>query len=680
MIRALSATTGWTQENRSIGIETTLGPDALLLRSIRGREAISTPFEMLAEVESARFDLRARDLLGTPVRVRLSPPNARERSLTAFVARFERLAVGRHRRLASYRLTLVPWLWFLSLSTDCRIYQDESAIEILRDVFARHGFSGHVSDADSEDLVYERRRYCVQYRERSIDFVHRLLEEEGLFYSFQHSADNHTIHLSASPFLAPEAELLGVVRHRSDTGGAETEESVWDLRESEEVRAARFASCDFNFKRPWADMEVLRDDPEPNSPIECEVYEYPGGYGRIARGDHGVAPVRLEELLSERSIIEGETNAPGIAVGTRVRIHDDPLSPEGVGDYFITGMSFEAHSEDLAEGRAGDPDENRPAYRAIFRAIRSSEPLRPPRKTPKPRVEGPQTAIVVGRPGEHVHVDEHARVKVKFHWDRRGEANDRSSCWIRCSQPWAGAGYGGLTIPRVGQEVIVDFLEGDPDRPIITGRVYNGSNGPPVSNAGRDPAAFPNPADIRQAAMMTSIRSETMGGGGNNEITMNDTPGGEGLFIKAQRDEIHVVGNDRSDSVANNETRRVGVDRSVTIGNDDTLEVANNASETVGVDKTVSAGSNIVIEAGTSITLRCGASSIHMNQAGVITISGMIVTTQASAAATMTAPLTTVAGTLNLNVAGLNVITGGVTSVSGGALTDIKGGTIQLNC
>jgi len=280
-------------------------------------------------------------------------------------------------------------------------------------------------------------------------------------------------------------------------------------------------------------------------------------------------------------------------------------------------------------------------------------------------VKGSQTAIVVGPAGEEIYPDEHGRVKVQVHWDREGQYDEKSSCWIRVSQVHAGRGWGGIDLPRIGEEVIVDFLEGDPDHPIITGRVYNGENQPP----------FALPGEMTRSGMT----SQTHKGAGYNEISMDDTAGNEQIRVNGQYN--------MDTSVGNNKTLIVGVDRSSQIGNNDTVKIGNDAAESVGNNKAVTVGNNMnvnvgnkkVINAGTSITLKCGASKIHMNSGGVITITGTIITVAAAANASVVAPLTQVIGGAMLaSVGGINMLTGGVTKVGAAGLCSVSGGKVDV--
>jgi type VI secretion system secreted protein VgrG len=436
-------------------------------------------------------------------------------------------------------------------------------------------------------------------------------------------------------------------------------EHAWDLRSRRTFRASDFACTDYDFESPTKSLLARKRAVAPEVG-GVEVFDYPGRYIQQDQGEE-VARVRLQQLRSEAATLSFRTDARGIRAGSILK-----LEPED-----SDGFATEAMVVRTGFRIVNDPGESSDdielageSFVCVADAVRSTDQFRPTLAHQKILVEGPQTAEVVGPSGEEIYTDKHGRVKVQFHWDRRGERDHRSSCWIRVSEPWAGKGWGGLQVPRIGQEVIVDFLEGDPDRPIVTGRVYNGANKPPV--------------DLPGGKMISGMRSKTYKGRGSNEITFDDTDGSQRMFINAQYDQVA--------NTNNNRTTTVGIDSTESIGNDTSLDVGNNSLEVVGVDKTVnvgsnttvSSGSNIVLEAGTSITLRCGASTISMNQAGFITISGTVVTVAGAANCNMTAPLTNVSGGLLMCSGLINMTSGAIMQVNGSATT-VRGGPLNLN-
>jgi len=361
-------------------------------------------------------------------------------------------------------------------------------------------------------------------------------------------------------------------------------------------------------------------------------------------------------------LVQGGGPVRGFTSGALFDLEAHPHKRQN-GEYLLVSVKHRIHSDDYeSQEKSGELAE---IYRCQFTAIPSEQPFRTPSQTPRPVVQGPQTAVVVGPPGEEIHTDRYGQVKVQFHWDRYGEYNENSSCWVRVSQPWAGKGWGGMNIPRIGQEVVVEFLEGDPDQPIITGRVYNGTNMPPFK--------------LPEQKVVSGMKSNTHKGSGYNEIAFDDTAGNELLRTHAQYDRDTTVGNDQRLKVGKNRTDDIGVNHTETVGNNRSAQIGVNDTEIVGSNKTVDVGDNLMLRAGNSITLNCGASTIRMNAGGVITISGVLVNILGVANCNMLAPITTVTGSAVLATQGpLNLSTGGYTRIQGG-VTEIIGGPIKLN-
>jgi type VI secretion system secreted protein VgrG len=583
-----------TQIQNSIArISTPLGSDKLLLRFFTGHEEVSRLFQYVAEVFSPDYNVDFNQLLGQPVVVELDLPKGAKRWFHTIVNHCEQIeAVHRY---AHYRLSLVPWFWLLTRRQDCRIFQNKSVPDIVKALVNELGFSRQFESRLTSN--YAPREYCVQYRESTFQFISRLLEEEGIYYWFEHKENTHVMVLGDSPSLhKPVAGYAEVpMRPRS------TAEKLLDSLDAWAVEAAVETGAvvlnDYNFQQHGKSIQGgLRTRsaiPAKYAHGNLEVFDYPGEYDHESAGNT-YAKIRLEERHARRTGSRGEGTARGLAAGCTFQLTDHPRKDQN-GKYLVLRTEVRC----LAAAYAGEADEfkEEPSFRIKLEAIPADRTFRPARVTPRPFVQGPQTAVVVGPKGQEIYVDDFARVKVQFHWDRYGKRDENSSCWIRVSQPWAGQGFGCMNIPRIGQEVIVDFLEGDPDRPIINGRVYNGDNMPHASNAGRDgKPGNSKPSGITQAAMMTSFKSNSLGGsGGHNEITMNDAAGAEGLFFKAQKDEIHNVGNDREDTVGNNETRKVGVDRSREVGNNETIKIGANKSITVGGNHTENIAKNMAL-------------------------------------------------------------------------------------
>lgn len=766
----------------------------------RGREEISRLFEFELGLLSETSGIPARALLGRDVQVRLALPSGGSRYFSGVVSAF--VEEPGWDDLAVYRLTLVPWLWLLTRTHDCRIFQDMTVPEIMADTFRRHGMASFDFRLSREKTM--KREYCVQYRESAFNFVSRLMEEEGIAYHIEHARDRHVLVMTDAPGARTAVQGYESVPLGNEKSATVSREHVWDVSAGQEVRPGAYASTDYNFMNPNDDLNAQTHRSLGHAHSEFEVFDYPGRYHLYPSGELS-SKLRLAELQTGHAWFEGESDARGLCAGRTLTL--EGRMPKDRRELLVASIEYEGRGDgfDSGEGsRNRTSDEGidvEPLFSCRFTGVPAGEHYMPAQITPKPTIQGPQTAIVVGDPKKEIDVDRYGRIKVHFHWDRHNPAKDKnSSCRIRVNQPWAGVSYGGLAIPRIGHEVIVEFLEGDPDKPIVTGRVYNASRKVPISGAGKDlrkklnklapplkapprpallqathsedsgapfgnihatplasagassllsghvgaggqstgaapamggasgrPApmvaasvesksagsAIPRwdgvtasarlfdtpqppsasalvgasagdvddsdvrpPDSIEDAAQLTTIRSNSLGKtGGSNEITMDDTSGKEGLFFKAQHDEMHLVGHDQFVNVANNRTTEVGVDSLEKIGNNMSLEVGVNAQETVGVAKVVDVGSTLLIRAGTSITLQCGASTIHMNQAGFITISGSVISIAGTVNTNMTAPVTNVTGAMLLTLTGaVNLSLGAVCRTQAATLASINSG------
>jgi type VI secretion system secreted protein VgrG len=420
----------------------------------------------------------------------------------------------------------------------------------------------------------------VQYRETDFNFISRLIEHEGITYYFRHTDGKNTLVLTDSTTkhsTYPGYEKLSFIAPYQQVKPDSEHIRSWDF--AREVQSGVYVHDDYDLERPSVELKTSKPLPRSYSPSDYEVYDYPGTY--IQQGDgEQYAAVRINEMGSQYELAHGATNARGLAVGSLLNMENHPRDDQN-GEYLIVSASSDLTFENyeaLAEGGGT-------SYTCSFVAMPSKQQFRPKRTTPKPFVQGPQTAVVVGPAGEEIYTDKYGRVKVQFHWDRRGKKDEHSSCWIRVSHPWAGKGWGTISTPRITQEVIVDFLEGDPDQPIITGRVYNAEQMPP----------YDLPGNKTQSGMKS--RSSKGGSGANfNEIRMEDLKGSEQLFIHAEKnqdievenDETHWVGHDRSKTIDHDETTHVKHDRTETVDNNETITVHANRTETVDKNETIS--------------------------------------------------------------------------------------------
>jgi type VI secretion system secreted protein VgrG len=614
----------YTQENRLIAIDTPLGEDVLLLRAFTAHEGISQLFsfdlDLLSETSSIPFD----KIVGQRVTISVVLADGEKRYINGFVSRFAQS--GGDARFSSYRAEVVPWLWFLTRTADCRIFQHMTTPDIVTKIFTDLGFT------DFKNMLtgnFEPREYCVQYRESDFNFVSRLMEEDGIFYFFEHEKDKHTLVLANSPSIHRPCPGQPEARCDFNPGAVLEEDVVTTCQMVQELRPGRYGLTDYNFETPNTSLAVnVSSTVDVGANERFEVYDYPGEYLKKAQGE-SLVKVRMEEEEVPHCVITGESTCraftPGYRFGLQEHYREDLNQP-----YILTQVHHTASVEASYSGRGGEVGER---YSNRFSCIPFKVPYRPPRVTPKPVVQGPQTAMVVGKAGEEIWTDKYGRVKVQFHWDREGKRDENSSCWVRVSQNWAGKRWGAMFLPRIGQEVIVDFLEGDPDRPIITGRVYNGESMPP----------YELPREQTKSSLKTLSSKD---GGGFNEIRLEDKKGEEQVFIHAERnqdirvkndlfetvgrdthliterDQFALVKGDKHHQVKGDQNGKVDGTVSLQAGIDMQEKVGMKYALDAGMEIHLKAGMNVVIEAGMSITLKAGAGFIVVGPAGV-TVSGI---------------------------------------------------------
>lgn len=635
-----------TQANRGAAVYTPLGSDALLLRRMTGTEKLGRPFEYELDLLSEDWDIDFDAILGQPIGIRLELPDHGTRYFSGFVSRFVQAPQGGlSRRLAGYRATVVPWIWLLTRNSDCRIFQEKTIPQIILEVFRDHGMCDFDNRLTSK---YAVREYCVQYRETDFDFVHRLMEHEGIYYYFEHEADKHTLVLCDA--IAAHRPVAGyervVYRPENDHEDVGIERIThWSMQR--QVQSGIWSSNDFDFKAPRKMLRNYRNNPRPHGNSHFERYDYPGDYLQDEQGQHRCR-VRHEEMDARHEVATGHADARGLAAGHTFKLAEYPREDQNR-EYLITSASVTITNDEYDSSASG---EGGLEYGCTFNAIDVRTPFRPERMTPRAKVEGPQTAIVTGPPEEEIHTDKYGRVKVQFHWDRYGGWDQDSSCWIRVSQTWAGKGWGGMLIPRIGQEVIVDFLEGDPDRPIITGRVYNSDN--------------PVPYDLPANKTVSTLKSNSSkGGAGNNEIKFEDSKDHELFFIHAQRDREAVIEHNNTESVGNNEQISVAANRTKSVGGNETTDVAGNRTESVGKDESVSIGLDRTLTVGAN-----NSESVGANESRVVAVNQSV---------TVGANQTTTIGANESNAVASNQNTtvGMCRSSSIGLMDSISAGLVQ---
>ncbi len=630
----------YTQDNRFIQLFTPLGKDALLLHSFSGKEGVSELFHFDLKMHSENRSLKFDQIVGKKATIKISLPDGSERYINGIINSFTQggsspLEGGTTPTVfAHYYATLVPWLWVLTQTSDCRIFQNQTVPDILAQVFREHGFSDFKNRLQGN---FEPREYCVQYRESDFNFVSRLMEEEGIFYFFEHEQDKHTLVLANHPSEFKPCPLQSSVSYKSLIGEERVEDVITEWNLSQAVRPGKYTLTDFNFEKPSLDLTASVTGQDER---KLEIYHYPGQYLTKDEGERLVG-IRLQEEESPRLVVTGESTCRGLAAGYRFTLRDH-YRRDFNKEYALISIHHRADQGANYRSSEWEAAQNF-TYTNRFECIPHPTPFRPPRITPVPTVSGSQTAIVVGPPGEEIYVDKYGRVKVQFHWDREGKYNEKSSCWVRVSQNWAGKRWGAIFIPRIGQEVIVDFLEGDPDQPIITGCVYNAESMPP----------YPLP-DEKTKSTIKSYSSK--GGGGFNEIRFEDKKGSEQLFIQAEKqqdnrvkeDSLEWVGRDRHLIIKRDQLEQVEGDKHLQVKGDHNEKVDGTVSLKVGMDLQekvgmkaaldagmeihLKAGMNLVVESGTTLTLKVGGNYININPGGVFITGTMVMINSGGAA------------------------------------------------
>ena len=611
----------YTQDNRLIAIDTPLGKDVLLLHSFAGVESMSRLFSFNLSLMSENANIAFKALIGQRVTMSVVKPGNSFRYINGFVSRFAQ--AGADSRLAYYKAVVVPWLWFLTRHANCRIFQNMSIPDIIAKVFNDRGFGSDFSN--KLQGTYKPREYCVQYRETDFNFVSRLMEQSGIFYYFEHDDKKHTLVLADAPSVhqnCPSQSTFSLQSTSAQAGFRENDDDVvtaWQL--DQEMRPGKYALTDFNFKTPSTSLLSNTDSViEVGGNSKYEIFDYPGIYENKPDGDD-VSKTRMEEEEASYAIASGDGTCRAFLPGYRFTLTDH-YRPDMNAAYVLTEVQ---HSASVGDSYTSD-DSSGVRYSNHFTCVPATAKFRPARITPHPLVQGPQTAIVVGPAGEEIYVDKYGRVKVQFHWDREGKRDEKSSCWIRVSNPWAGKTWGAISNPRIGQEVIVDFLEGDPDRPIITGRVYNAEQMPP----------YMLPDNQTQSGIKT--RSSQGGGASNfNELRFEDKMGQEEFYAHAEKDlttevehdEKRTVQNDRTSTIQHNDTLTVLNTRSATIGTSDSLTAGTEVSQTAGTSFSITSGATMSVDAGASVEIFAGA-DVTIAAAGTLTITAPMVSIEAA--------------------------------------------------
>ncbi|VVM74560.1 Actin cross-linking toxin VgrG1 [Pseudomonas fluorescens] len=630
----------FNQASRLAKITSPLGPDVLLLNEMGGGEELGRLFNYELQLTSLDANIDLNQLLGKPMSVGLQLADGGERHFHGIVARCsQNIDQG---QFASYQVTLRPWLWLLSRTSDCRIFQNLSIPQIIKQVFRDLGFS------DFEDALsrpYREWEYCVQYRETSFDFVSRLMEQEGIYYFFRHEQDRHVLVLADAYGAHTTVPGYASIPYYPKDEQQRERDHMHNWHLVQEVQPGSLELNDYDFQRPSASIDVRSAMPRPHTAGDYPLYDYPGTYVQSEDGEH-YARTRIEALQTLHEQIEFSGNARGLGSGHLFSLTGFSRQDQNR-EYLIVGIRYYIVQESLESGGGSGSAQ----FESSLTCIDAQQSFRPLANTHRPIVKGPQTALVVGPKGEEIWTDQYGRVKVHFYWDRHDQSNENSSCWIRVSQSWAGKNWGSMQIPRIGQEVIVSFLEGDPDRPIITGRVYN--------------AEQTVPYDLPENATQSGMKSRSSKGGtpaNFNEIRMEDKKGLEQLYIHAERNQDIVVEVDESHSVGHDRNKSIGHDEVVTVGNDRVRAVKHDDMLMVGFSKTDAISKSYLIEVGENLRLVCGKSVLELNASGQINLTGVQINVYSEGSSEINT-----GGNLHLNIGGK----GGTTPMGQGVKGEI---------
>jgi type VI secretion system secreted protein VgrG len=657
-----SAPSQYDQTGRLITLTTPLGEDKLLLTGLSGHEAISRLFNFHLTTLSEDTNIDFTSIIGENVTINITQSDDSQRYFNGIVSHFA--CTGKEGDMTRYELEVVPKLWTLTRHADCRIFHNMTVTEIIEQVLDERGIT--YNPALSGD--YKPLEYCVQYRETDFNFISRLMEQFGIFYFFEHEDGEHTMKLGDSSSVhnpCPKQETAGF---NLATGGLDAGDAVNDLSVGQELRSGKHSITDYNFTTSTQDLSATESTIySVAGNDDMEIFDYPGLHTTPSDGTTLVR-VRMQEEEAVHKIVHGSSVCRAFTSGYKFDLEDHPL-PAMNASYLLTEIQHVASVAGTYRDKgAGGED----SYVNHFTCISADLPFRPARITPKPFVQGPQTATVVGKSagegaandfqpggdGEEIWVDKWGRVLVQFQWDRK----KATSCWMRVSQDWAGQGWGMINIPRVGQEVIVSFLEGDPDRPIITGRVYNDVQTVPY--------------DLPDYGTRTTFKTRSTTGGGDdnyNELRFEDKTGDEQVFVRGEKDYDTRVKNDSREWIGNDRSLIVTNDQKESIGGELHLKVTNHQVEDIGghlehhvagdlnqkTDGTISiqaglnlyeksgmnfaheagqvihlkAGMTVVIEAGTQLSLKVGGNFIDIGLAGVSIQGTMVMINSGGAAA-----------------------------------------------
>ncbi|TWU56285.1 Phage-related baseplate assembly protein [Rubripirellula reticaptiva] len=642
-----------------------------MLINVSWSEQLGRPFQGSLEMVSLQGDIDPADLLKQPVSIRLGNADDEPTYLHGYVTEFGLRGISNGHY--DYHATLVPWFGLLRHVGGSQIFQQQSVVDIAKAVIETRGFAGELEDRLTQ--TYRQRAYCVQYGESDFQFLSRLFEEEGIYYYFEYANDGHTMILCDDVSAHHTADSLASLPYH-DFESENTEMCVSQWTSQRHFSTASYVLRDYDFQKPRAEMTVRQNAPDTVS--EWQWYEFPGRYFETDDGQH-YARVLTEAASARQGRATVKVSTNSILAGNLLTMESHPQSDLNQ-EYLITARQIQASAPDIAAGGSS----NGFGIDGQLQIQPSSIPFRSSHETPRPVVSGPQIATVVGPAGEEIWTDSYGRIKVQFAWDTMGAGDDSSSCWMRVTQPWTGKGWGAASIPRIGDEVIVAFFDGDIDRPIVTGRVFNADRMPPE--------------DLTAGQAKTVFRTRSTKGGDVDcfhELTFDDTKDAEQIYLHSERDFLRVVENndalkvgfekqdagDQSIEIYNNQDIKVGVgsgtgNQTTEIGQDrsTTIDTGNDTLTIKQGDRIVTAESGaITIEANTSITLKCGESIIQLTPSGII-IQSTQIDIKADAQANIAAPEINAAADAALALSG-----GATTDLTSDGQLTVKGAIVQIN-
>lgn len=654
----------FVQGTRHFTVTTPLGADKFILKSFQGEERISGLFHYRLELLSQDDSIDFSQIVGKKVTITTQLPGGSDSQyLNGVVGRFSQ--AGKSARFTTYFADVYPWLWLLTMNSDYQIFQNQSVPDIIKKVFSNLSFTDF---KDSLTKTYSPREFCVQYGETAFNFVSRLMESEGIFYFFDHSSSTHTMVLADDSSAYLSMPGLDTVQASASGRSWETADAIIECNVQQQVIVGQYKSDDYNFVTPSTDLLASASGADTSR----SIYEYPGEYTSASDGE-GVTTLRLDALQAPGKLLTGTSMCRAFRAGAKVTLANHYRTDANT-SYVLSSVT-----------QQGDQDQ----YSNSFEAYPADTVFRPPRVTPQPKIIGSQTALVVGKSGEEIWTDEYGRIKLKFYWDQSSASDETSSCWIRVMQGWAGKAWGSIFVPRMGQEVVVSFLDGNPDRPLVTGCVFNAQQTVP----------YTLPDEQTKSTIKTN---SSKGGSGFNELRFEDKAGSEEIFIQAQKDMNVTVLNNLTTTVTNarsttvsqkddslvvsqgnrsiqvstgNETHSVQGKRDLTITGNETHTNSADFTQNVSGNFTLKVSGNISIQASGSVSIQSGTSFDNQAGTALTNKAGTALTNQAGTS------LTNKAGTSMDNEANVSITSKANAShdVESSGILTLKGSLVKIN-